>query len=108
MTPKEMRAERRRSSDIEIDGPFGIKARFFGKEITSVLLLALCALGIAWLIYQHDTNSADRIKLVAENQRALYEQMGDMIYILKLSEKERESLNLTMPDSLRKKLRDGQ
>ena len=97
MTP---RTERRRKSDIEIDGPFGIKARFFGKEITSVLLLALCAFGIAYLIWQHDRNSGDRML-------SLEQHMEEMVYVMSRPEKEREKLNLAMPDSLRKKVRES-
>ena len=104
MTP---RTERRRSSDLEITGPFGLRARFFGKELTGVMLLVICAFGIGYLIYQHDRNSMDSMKHVVDNQRAIIEQFGDMIYVLKLQPSEREKLNLEMPDSVRKKLREG-
>ena len=110
MAPKEMRTERRRSSDLEITGPFGLRARFFGfgKEITSVMLLVICAFGIGYLVYQHDRNSIDSIKHVVENQHAIYEQMDAMIYVISLPEEERKKIKMAMPDSLRKKLRDGQ
>ena len=105
---KEALTERRRSSDLEIDGPFGIKARFFNKELTSVMLLAICALALGYLIYEHDRNSMDNIRHIVENQRSIYGQMDAIIYVISLPENEREKLKLAMPDSLRKKIKEGQ
>ena len=108
MMRKEPLTERRRATDLEIDGPFGLRARFFNKELTSVLLLAICVFGIGYLIYEHDRNSMDNIKHIVENQRFIYGQMDAIIYVMSLPENEREKLKLAMPDSLRKKIKEGQ
>ena len=98
----------RRETDFEIEGPFGLKARLFGRDLTTVMLLMICAGGILYLIWQHDHNITESLKLVERNQQMLYEQMEDMIYVMSLPEQQRDKLKMAMPDSLRKKLREGQ
>lgn len=102
----------RRSTDVEVEGPFGTKIKFYGKQLSSVLLIAAMVGGFIYLLNQHETNAAtankvalDAMGKIQANQTALAEHMDEMIYVMSLSERDREKLNIAMPASLRSKLR---
>lgn len=101
---QERRNGGRRQSDIEIDGPFGTHVRFYGKELVTVIAFLLIAGGLGYLIFQHSKESHDAQTLLSQNQQLLNQHMDEMIWILSLPEKERERLNVAMPESLRSKL----
>lgn len=98
-------ALRRRATDLEIDGPFGTKARFYGKQLSSVLFLAAVVVGVGYLINQHDSKASEAMAKIQSNQEGLAQHMDEMIYVMSLSEKDREKLNIAMPATLRSKLR---
>jgi hypothetical protein len=79
---------------LEVTSPTGWKAAVKGRDLMFViLLLSACALGYA----HHDASRADL--------REVKDKFEEMIYVLSLPQAEREKLNLTMPDSLRVKMR---
>ncbi len=100
-----MTTERRRATDLEVEGPFGTRIKFYGRQLTNVLLIAAVVVGVGYLIYQHDSKSSETMAKIQLNQTVLAEHMDEMIYVMSLSEKEREKLNISMPASLRSKLK---
>lgn len=101
MTPPK---ERRRATDVEVEGPFGTRIKFYGKELSTILLLVAVVVGGAYLILQHDSKASEAMSKLQVNQEMLSQHMDEMIYVMSLSEKEREKLNISMPASLRNKL----
>lgn len=79
---------------LEVTSPTGWKAAAKGRDVIFViLLLGACALGYA----HHDASRSDL--------REVKDKFEEMIYVLSLPQTEREKLNLTMPDTLRQKIR---
>lgn len=97
-------AERRRATDVEVEGPFGTRIKFYGRQLTSVLLMVMIVIGIGYLISQHDSKASEAMSKIQANQEALAQHMDEMIYVISLSEKDREKLNISMPPSLRNKI----
>jgi len=104
-------------SSLEVEG-FGLRTRVRGHDIIVVVLVVMLFLIIGLFIWQHDKNisgllaanalhSEEIHKVLAENQKLLAEHMDDMIYVLSLTDKDRQRLKLAMPDSLRKRKRVG-
>lgn len=96
--------QRRHATDVEVEGPFGTRVKFYGKQLGSMLFLAAVVVAVIYLINQHDSRAADAMAKVQANQEALSQHMDEMIYVISLSEKDREKLNISMPASLRNKL----
>lgn len=97
---------------MEVDGPFGTRIRLYGKQMSCVALFFAVAAGGWYMADKHDTNAAaaneaslKAIGVVQSNQQKLAEHMDEMIYVMSLSERDREKLNIAMPNSLRSKLR---
>jgi hypothetical protein len=102
---------------LEVEG-FGLRTRVRGHDIIVVILLVLMFGVILFFMWQNDRNLAALLsaqavhneevhQALATNQKNLTEHMEDMIYVLSLSEKDRQKLKLAMPDSLRKRKRIG-
>ena len=94
-------------NDVEIETPIGIRVRGSGRSI--VVLCAVLVVLIA--IYLHDRHSteahAETIAALTKVERAeneANERTAEVVYVLSKSQSEREKLNLTMPDSLRRKM----
>ena len=98
-----MKDQRRPSTDLEVEGPFGTKIKFYGKEVSALLLVAAIAAGGVYLILQHDSKASESMSKIQANQEALTQHMDEMIYVMSLSEKDREKLHISMPESLRAK-----
>ena len=94
-------ASSRRTDDIEIDGPFGTHAKFRGNNVSIFLIAAVSVCGLGYLLYQHDQHSIERQAKLEASQIQIEKHMEEMIYVLTLTEKERTSLDLAMPASLR-------
>jgi hypothetical protein len=95
----------RRATDVEVEGPFGTKIKFYGRQLTSFLFMAAVVIGVGYLIHQHDVNAVEAMTKIQSNQQILAEHMDEMIYVISLSEKDREKLNISMPPSLRNKIK---
>lgn len=73
-----------------------------------LLTLICCALaGIGVFIYLTGQAVADEHKTIVAHQTKQEEIMSEMIYVLTLNPEKREKLQLDMPDTLRKKVRDA-
>ena len=102
------------TENLELHTPGGWKARATGPNIMVVLVVLLCTATLALMMYQHDqiliSAVAQRDKdtgvllgLLIEAKEARDEQT----YIMSLNEEQRAKLKLTMPNSLRQRIRDG-
>ena len=119
-------------SAVEVTAPGGWKARLVGGDTKIILLGLLIILGAAVIVYNFEEDRrtsrdergkfADQHKItqtllntVITNQRAIMQQisdqqsnnrdeLGEITYILTLSQQERDRLKLEMPSTLRKKL----
>ena len=119
---------------IEIKGPGGWGARFFGVDTKTVLLglLMLLAMGViayewqqdrvtdkdarAGYMEQHKTtqallgsvieNQKAIIALIHDSQRLTSDSISETTYMLTLDQKRREALRLEMPQSLRRKMNE--
>jgi hypothetical protein len=92
---------------LEVEG-FGLRTRVRGHDVIVVILVLVVMFGLGFLLWQHDRDTAVIHAELAANQKALAEHMEDMLYVLSLSETDRQKLNLAMPDSLRKRKRRGE
>ena len=119
-------------SAVEVTAPGGWKARLVGGDTKIILLGLLIIVGSAVIVYNFEEDRrtgreergkfADQHKItqtllntVITNQRAIMQQisdqqsnnrdeLGEITYILTLSQQERDRLKLEMPSTLRKKL----
>lgn len=91
---------------IEVETPIGLKVKAQGDRVARVLAAAAIAAPLLFLAYKHHENGDQKLD-------ALGEKMSEVVYVLSLTQADRERLNLSMPDSLRRKARrerdrDGQ
>ena len=122
-------------SAVEVTAPGGWKARLIGGDTKIILLGLLFIVGVAAIVFnfeedrrtardergkfvdQHKITQA-LLQTVITNQRAIMEQikeqqansrdeLGEITYILTLSQQERDRLKLEMPSSLRKKVNNS-
>jgi len=108
-------SESTNAQEIEISSPLG-KVRARGSDIIHVLgLVVLCL--VAYVLFQHKIDEKENkeylvnaIKQSATEQRIAIEQSAEaqleLNYLMTLSTEERKKLNIEMPDSLRKRIRD--
>jgi hypothetical protein len=87
---------------IEVEGPGGSKVRASG--FTTAALLIACLLAYAGYLH-HTANEAQLARIEVQLTR-VFEAMSEQTFVLSLSQAEREKLNITMPESLRKKIRE--
>lgn len=91
---------------IEVKG-LGLEGRMRGRRLIntqSLLLAAICALTA--LGYQHHASSEESHKEQGKEIAKIHESMSENTYVLSLSQAEREKLNIAMPESLRRKIRN--
>jgi hypothetical protein len=96
---------RRAEDDVELSVPFGT-FRAHGKDAT--LLLMFCAvMGLmGYGFYLYDDHRSTNEKKAEADHAALAKKLDEMVWILSRPEKEREKLDISMPNSLRDKVRD--
>ena len=89
---------------LEANVPGGGGLKLKGKNLPErllgdrgVMLILICA--VAWFMWWHHTTTEDLLK---KNLEATTENT----YVLSLSQAEREGLRITMPDSLKRKMRN--
>ena len=97
-------AEQRNSEQFDVEG-FGLRARVRGHDIIVVVLIVLLFMAVGYLIWQHDVSSTERINVLNSGQQQVIEEVSALTYVMTLSVEDRAKLNLSMPESLRKKLR---
>lgn len=90
--------------ETEISGPFGLKIKFRGYDLVTVITVVSLAL-IAYFLVDHKSVSATNQEKVVEQLSKQEEALVTMIYVLTLPQEARDKLKLDMPESLRKKLR---
>ena len=83
-----------REESIEVEG-YGLRASVKSKDIL-IFILFTALVGLGYLHHIHEENTLSR----------LFEAMAENTYLLSLPQAEREKLNLRMPDSLRRKIRE--
>jgi hypothetical protein len=81
---------------LEVQG-FGIRAKVFGADLKSIIILIIVAAILGFMIWNHDTKEHNMMIDVIEELAAL-------TYVTSLTPEERKHLQLTMPESLRKKI----
>lgn len=87
---------------VKVSGPMGFSLEAVGAK-AGAALLAVAATGlIVWMIDRHDTKAEVKAE---QNHREVMGALSEMVYVLTLPQERREKLNLSMPDSLRGKVR---
>lgn len=87
----------RQEEQIQAEGPFGLKISGTGPNTVLALLMVLCFVAVAALVWMHHTDER-------ANVDELKNSVAEMVYVLSLPQDKREKLQLTMPDSLRRKV----
>ena len=94
---------------LSLEG-MGFKGSVSGDKLIYVALIIIVGLAIAYMVRDHDMRAQERAsQLIAQDrhlldgQKKLEETVGEVAYILTLTEDQRKSLKLDMPDSLRRK-----
>ncbi len=84
---------------IELSGPGGVKAKFTGKRLLGEnTLFLLLIFALLYFGYVHHTSNE-------ESLRKVYEALVENTYVISRPQDERERMNITMPESLRRKIR---
>ena len=129
MSPKHIESPRRDEDSMEVEG-YGLRAKVTGphwsaKELYLSLLIITCTGLLLWernvankeFIVQHKITQAMLSNVVESQKEAIIElrkvavevKSGNLVqaYVLTLSQLQRERLNLSMPDELRSRIRNG-
>ena len=107
---KRQRGEYQRRSGDESSGQldwqgFGMRARVRGHDVIVVVLLVALFVGVGYLIFDHDKRSSDRVMRLTEAQERVVDEVSALTYVMTLTQEERLRLNISMPESLRKRTR---
>ena len=97
-------AEQRNGGQFDIEG-FGLRARVRGHDIIVVVLIVLLFAAVGFLVWDHDQKTAARIEILTTGQQQVIEEVAALTYVMTLTAEEKSKLTLSMPESLRKKLR---
>jgi hypothetical protein len=92
------RTRYRTNGSIELTAPGGITAKIPKRLLGENTLLLLLIVAVGYFGYKHHESSE-------EWQRKIYEATIENTYVLSLPQAEREKLNISVPDSLRRKMR---
>jgi hypothetical protein len=91
--------DQQRSGEIQISGPFGIKLGGRGRAVLTVVIIAAILAGL----YIHDGRTEASSNQRSHEHMQLEERLNEVVYVLTLSQEQRERLNLAVPESLRRK-----
>lgn len=69
------------------------------------LLICVCFGGIMFFGYMHHVAQAVAASEATQQHARIEDKFNEIIYVLSLSQTDREKLNITMPESLRGKTR---
>lgn len=100
-------AEQRNGGHLDVEG-FGLRARVRGHDIIVVVLIVLLFGAVGYLVWDHDHKNSERMTVLSAGQQRVIEEVSALTYVMTLTAEERAKLNLSMPESLRKKLRSEQ
>jgi hypothetical protein len=92
-----MKGRREIDNGSEVELPWGVRIRTHSNVLVAIIVVVVMVGFLAW---QH--------LLLADNQLKLESAMNEMVFVTSLTPEERAKLDIAMPDSLRKKLRDNQ
>lgn len=92
------------NGDVKI-GWMGFRLEGRGRAVVSVVLSALVIAAVLGGLYFHDVRSETANALRAHEHMQIEERLNEVVYVLTLSQDQRERLNLAVPDSLRRKQR---
>lgn len=84
-------------------GWMGFRLEGRGRAVVGVVLSVLVVGAIGVGLYVHDARSEAAMKERSHEHTQLEERLNEVVYVLTLSQQERERLNLAIPDSLRRK-----
>lgn len=107
MMPDAKSENDKNGDSVSIRAPGGFEAKFRGRHLPNLIrfMIFLALALILVLGYRFQLDSRDEhasLKGAIDSQR---EAQQEMTYILTLKQEAREALNLSMPDSLRKRMR---
>lgn len=86
-------------------GWMGFRLEGGGRAVVGVVLSALVVGAIGVGLYVHDARSEAASYQRSHEHMQLEERLNEVVYVLTLSQQERERLNLAVPESLRRKQR---
>lgn len=86
-------------------GWMGFKLEGRGRAVVGVVLSAVVVGAIGVGLYVHDARSEAGSNQRSHEHMQLEERLNEVVYVLTLSQQDRERLNLAVPESLRRKQR---
>ena len=96
-----------RNEELNVEGPAGLKFAFKGTQLFPAILVLLLGAIFGYLFFQHDGKDDDRskatiaaLKTVGDTNVKAEATQRAMIYVLSLSQEERQKLNLLKPKEL--------
>lgn len=99
---EEQQQDDQRKTGLKIPTPWGpLEVRGLGTML-SLTLTAVALIG--YMVFKMDQKLDDHGAKTQQSIESLRDEMAAQTYVLTLGQKERESLNLSMPHSLRKKM----
>jgi hypothetical protein len=96
-----MSGEPIKEDGVTVSGPGGWKATAQGRDTIIVLLIGV----IVALGYLHHQSADQHLQDMAAQHQKIDDKFNEMIYVLSLTQPDREKLNIAMPESLRAKIR---
>lgn len=94
------------NGDVKI-GWMGFRLEGRGRAVVSVVLSALIIAVLLGGMYVHDVRSGTADVQRAAEHMQIVERLNEVVYVLTLSQEQREHLNLAVPESLRRKQREA-
>lgn len=92
--------------EVEVTG-WGLGAKFSGPQVTCVIVLLILGAVVGAMVYQHNSEAHESMSSVVRAQEAVKaelqasrETQEAMIYVMSLTQAEREKLNLSRPKKL--------
>lgn len=84
-------------------GWMGFRLEGRGRAVVGVVLAGVVIAAFTAGLYAHDKRSDDSAQARAHEHVQIEERLNEVVYVLTLSQDQRERLNLAVPESLRRK-----
>lgn len=94
--------DRLSGGDVKI-GWMGFRVEGKGRAVIGIVLSAIVIGAFTAGLYAHDRRSEESAQQRAHEHVQIEERLNEVVYVLTLSQSERERLNLAVPESLRRK-----